>query len=341
MKSVSKMGAKRAAILLASACGWILAAGAPANAATVVTFKVTGATQTMGAAVDAAGDVAGTWYDSGFVTHGFLRTAAGTLTTFDPSGSTGTNVYGMNDTQWVAGAFSDGAGTHGFLRAPDGTVTVYDAPGSAGYTQILAVNDDNAFAGTYAADDGNDYGFVVDKKGKFTSFAPSGARYTSATAINSKGATAGQGTDSDSTIHGFVRSVNGTLTSFDVPGGDEPFVRGINVHGTVAGTSYEDYVSDTGQGYLLLSDGTFQTFQVVSGFETDANGLNDQGLVCGDYYDAGGAYHGFIRNKKGKIKSFDVGNTGATACTAINASGQTTGYYYSLKDIGVAFLRTP
>ena len=142
----------------------------------------------MGMAIDAAGDIAGTWYDTAQVAHGFPRTAGGTITKFDPTGSTGTNVYGINSGQTIVGSFTDSGGTHGFRRTANGTITVYNAPGSAGYTQIYAINDSNTFAGTYAASNGNDYGFVVTN-GTFKSFQAGGARYTQATAINGAGAT--------------------------------------------------------------------------------------------------------------------------------------------------------
>jgi hypothetical protein len=338
MKPASKMHAR--AILLASACGSVLATSDPAHAATYVTFAVSGAVATMGEAIDTVGDIAGNWYDSAEVSHGFVRTSGGAITTFDPPGSTGTNVYGMNDNQTIVGSFTDSDGTHGFRRAANGTITVYDAPGSVDYTEIFAIDDSNAFSGTYAAFDGDDYGFVVGN-GTFKKFAANGARYTEAKAINGNGATAGDYTISGGGMHAFVRDPKGGLVSFDVPGGNEPFVADINAGKSVAGTSFVYPTSNTGHGYIRLANGTIQTFQVVAGYETDGNGLNIHNAVCGDYYDANGAYHGFIRSAGGGIVSFDVAHSGATACRAINDAGQATGYYYDSKNIGHGFLRTP
>ena len=118
------MGTGRMLALLASACGSLFAMAHPAAAATFTTFVVNGASETFPAAIDATNDVAGTWYDSGDVTHGFIRTSDGTITSFDPTGSTATEVHGMNDNQVVVGSFKDSNGTHGFLRAADGTITV-------------------------------------------------------------------------------------------------------------------------------------------------------------------------------------------------------------------------
>lgn len=329
------------AILLASACGSMLMMGHPAAAATFTTFVVNGATETFPAAIDATNDVAGTWYDALFIPHGFLRTADGTITTFDPPGSTGTYVYALNDNQVVVGSFSDSNGTHGFIRHVDGTTVVYDAPASAGYTEIRGIDDNNVYAGDYAGTDGNGYGFVVNAKGKFKSFGVSGQRYTVATALSSRGATAGYDSGDGSTDL-FMRTSGGTITSFDVPGGNNPFAAAINKKGSIAGTSYENYDSNTGQGYLRLSDGTISTFQVVSGYETDGYALNVHNMVCGNYYDSGGAYHGYIRKAGGGITTIDApGSVGATGCTGINDNGVAAGYFYDSQDVGNAYIRTP
>lgn len=313
----------------------------PAAAATYTTFIVAGAAETLPAAIDATNDIAGTWYDSGQIPHGFLRTADGTITTFDPPGSTQTNVYDMNDSQVIVGSFEDSAGLHGFIRAANGTITVYDAPGGGEGTEIFAINDNNAYGGDYYADDGNGYGFIVNAKGKFKSFGVSGQRYAMVTALNSMGVAAGS-SSGDSGLHAFVRARNGTITPFDIPGGNDPFAAAINRHGNIAGTSYQYGVNNSGEGYLRLSDGTITTFQVVSGYETDAYGLNVHNMVCGDYYDATGSYHGFIRKAGGALTTFDApGGTGLTGCQAINDSGVAAGFFYDSQDVGNAFLRTP
>ncbi|HLY05715.1 MAG TPA: hypothetical protein VKR31_08210 [Rhizomicrobium sp.] len=341
MKRPSTVRGNGRAVQLASAVGFVLAMSHAAGAASFTTFVVDGATQTIPWAIDAAGDVAGSWYDSGYVPHGFLRTANGTITTFDPPGATETHVYGMNDNLAVVGSFEDGAGLHGFIRAADGTITVYDAPGAVDGTEIFAINDDNVYGGDYYADDGNGYGFVVNAKGKFKSFGVSGQRYTVVTALNSMGVAAG-GDSGDEGLRAFVRSRKGVVTVFDIPGGNDPAVAGINRHGNIAGTSWQYGVNNSGQGYLRLSDGTVTTFQVVPGYETDGYGLNVHNMICGNYYDADGGYHGYIRKAAGGMTTFDApGGTGSTGCRAINDSGVAAGYFYDSQDVGNAYLRTP
>jgi hypothetical protein len=339
MKFLSNMNAT----LLASVCGLTLLAAVPADAVNYTSFEVTGAAETFGGAIDAAGDIAGTWYDSGQVPHGFLRTANGTLVSFDPPGSNGTTVYGMNDHRWVVGSFTDAAGIHGFVRNADGAITVYDAPGGNGDTEIYGINNKNAFTGSYSATGGEEFGFIVNKKGTFTSFgAPDGGPYINSRTINAKQATAGDYVDAGGAFHAFIRLADGSTTSFDVPGADEPVAFHITGAGATAGTAWRYPDSSSGHGYLRHADGTIETFQVVNGYETDGYGLNAHGVMCGVYYGADGNYHGYIRNKKGVITTFDAGPiVGYTVCQAINNSGEATGYYYDQQNIAHGYLRTP
>jgi hypothetical protein len=62
---------------------------------------------TVTAGINAEGTITGNYFDANFSSHGFLRTRAGTFTTFDPPGSNGTTFpSGIND-----------AGAAGFLRS--------------------------------------------------------------------------------------------------------------------------------------------------------------------------------------------------------------------------------
>ena len=64
-----------------------------------VTGAGTGSMQgTIALAIDAAGDVTGTYLDSNRVAHGYVRTANGTISTFDaPGAGTGTTYRGTLD----------------------------------------------------------------------------------------------------------------------------------------------------------------------------------------------------------------------------------------------------
>ena len=130
--------------------------------------------------IDFNGDIAGTYFDSNGVIHGFLRTASGTITTFDASGAATTPVSGgtsfvfgtggmsINDSGIIAGGYIDVDSLgHGFQRAVNGTITSFDAPGVAtvasGFlagTAAMAINAAGTIAGTYTDSNSVLHGFV-------------------------------------------------------------------------------------------------------------------------------------------------------------------------------------
>ena len=70
-----------------------------------------------------------------FISVGVLFTStqllpAGTITTFDPPGSTFTVPSAITRAGVIIGSYVDASGvTHGFLRTPSGTFTTFDVPG--------------------------------------------------------------------------------------------------------------------------------------------------------------------------------------------------------------------
>ena len=170
-----------------------------------------------------AGAIAGWYLDSGMAFHGYLRTAKGTVTTFDvPGGGTGamqgTVPLSLNPERAVTGFYLDGSSVyHGFLRSPSGRLTTFDAPG----------------AGT----------------GFFQGTVP--------LSNNPAGAITGSSTDTNNVSHGFLRSPGGKLTTFDVPGAGAgayqgTFPTGNNAAGAITG----NYIDANGvsHGFLRLAD---------------------------------------------------------------------------------------
>ena len=124
---------------------------------------------TDGISVNTAGVVAGTYADSNYVNHGFIRAVNGTFTEFDAPGAAGTfaTVSGsINSWGGVAGAVHDASGVfHGFLRTPDGTISEFDAPGAGGAgfldaTGGISLNDSWVVAGLFADTNVVLHGFV-------------------------------------------------------------------------------------------------------------------------------------------------------------------------------------
>jgi hypothetical protein len=92
----------------------------------ITTFDVPGAgtgpfqgTGLFGVAINPAGTIAGDYVDASNVSHGFLRAADGTISTFDPPGSVFTSPASINPAAEIAGSYTDANGaSHGFVRIP-------------------------------------------------------------------------------------------------------------------------------------------------------------------------------------------------------------------------------
>jgi hypothetical protein len=69
--------------------------------------------------INPAGAITGWYCAQGFHCHGFLRAPDGTITSFDPPGSTLTVATAINPSGVVTGLFNDVNGVqHGFVGTP-------------------------------------------------------------------------------------------------------------------------------------------------------------------------------------------------------------------------------
>src|SRR5580704_1225952 len=100
----------------------LLAAGAPAQAATTITFDVPGATYTEPAAINDSGTITGMFTASG--PRGFMRTADGTFTTFRVKGESATYPMGINRHGVITVYYVDHQMVgNGFVRSKHGKLT--------------------------------------------------------------------------------------------------------------------------------------------------------------------------------------------------------------------------
>jgi hypothetical protein len=97
------------------------------------------------------------------LTHGYLRDSSGNLTfPIDPAGSTGTILFGNNDSNWVVGRDSDASGiTHGLFFVTPGDFLTFDFPGAAGFTSLNGINQQGYICGRYTDASGNEHGFLA------------------------------------------------------------------------------------------------------------------------------------------------------------------------------------
>jgi hypothetical protein len=208
--------------------------------------------------------------------HGFILNPNGSMTVFDPPGSTLTEIppaRAINDfgavtgDYWVCSTDLSTCAVHGFIRNANGKYVSFDAPGS---------NPDPNFGGTYPQ------------------------------AINGLGEVTGYYGDSNSVFHGFVRRADGRMTSFDFPttctkprtppedcAFEGTFPSAVNVLGQVVGS----YFGEDGNphGFLREADGTIKRVDVPNaGDVTQIQSIDDFGQMTGIVTDPNVVEHGVI-----------------------------------------------
>lgn len=83
-------------------------------------YEGTGCSADCPTSLNDSGAIMGTYIDSNFVYHGYLRPPDGKIVTVDPSGSVFTWSSSMNDCGAITGYYADSSGVyHGFLRTSD------------------------------------------------------------------------------------------------------------------------------------------------------------------------------------------------------------------------------
>ncbi len=267
---------------------------------------------TFALGINASGAITGVYSNSMGVTHGFIRAADGTFTTFDApdAGSTSPGIEGtipisINTNGDVTGMYvDDNHAYHGFVRlAADGTVTEFDAPEASSAanrgTTPLAINDSGQIVGLYTTGSAGSastyYGFLRAADGTITTLTEPDAgsgengngdkQGTEAIDINASGEIVGDYSDSSNNVHGFVLATSGVYTSFDPPGSTT----------TNAGSA---------TGTIPVS-------------------IDAAGDVTGSYTDAESVRHGFVLTASGTITSFDV--PGAATASGSSVIGGTAG----------------
>ncbi len=191
---------------------------------------------TTGIAINTAGVIAGRYVDSNGISHGFVRTGNGIITTFDPPGvATQPTFYGISGTiptsidtaGDIAGTYTDTTGArHSFVRTSSGTMTSFDPPGTN--TNPCATTGMGVLlcgSGGLGMDDAMDIiGAYFDVNNVASAYLRYGANGAFATvalsqagtsafqgagffAINASGIFAGTYLDSNSMLHGFTFNI--------------------------------------------------------------------------------------------------------------------------------------
>jgi hypothetical protein len=134
---------------------------------TITSFSVPGALLTLAYQINNSKQlVVGYYIDSSGILHGYFRDANGALHfPIDPSGSTATILFGLNDRNWVVGRYADSSGvTHGLFFLPPNNFFTFDFPGST-FTSLNGINAQGFICGRCIDASGIAHGFIARVRG--------------------------------------------------------------------------------------------------------------------------------------------------------------------------------
>lgn len=190
--------------------------------------------------INDAGVIAGTWVDSSkpAKTHGFVRSATGTYTSFDVTGdSGGIDVASINNSGTIAGFYYDSSShSHGFVRSASGTITTFSAPSPYINLIVYAMNDAGQIIGEYNNGQTQTATYVgYLRQGTTLTSIEANPDQTFPEAINSSGTITGYDCVAFNNCNGFVRNTAGTITPLNVTNASNTQPDGVNALGTIAG----------------------------------------------------------------------------------------------------------
>jgi hypothetical protein len=129
---------------------------------TITPFSFPGASSAFADQLNRLNQVVGYYTDSSGIPHGYFRDTNGALHfPIDPSGSTGTILFGLNDSNWVVGRYADSSGvTHGLFFVPPNKFFTFDYPGST-FTSLNGINAQGFICGRYRDASGIEHGILA------------------------------------------------------------------------------------------------------------------------------------------------------------------------------------
>lgn len=348
-----------------------IAAQPAAKGQTYATFDPPGSQATSPASINPAGQITGKYFD-GNASHGFLRDANGTITSFDaPNASFGTSPAFITPEGLIVGTYVDANyNTQPFLRAKDGTFTPFPIPSpGAVLGGGLVANSAGAITGVFTDSDGNPHAYLRAPSGKFTLFdfppaylsfsffpgAPPAA--PSIVAMTPGGTIVGSYFDLNGAIHGFLRTIDGTFTTFDAPNAATGFFTGttptaINESGIVTGQYFDTTLPSFGiRIFLRTPNGVFTNFDTPQlGTSLGSTSINSSGAVAGDVLNfecpnfpfCNIVPISFVRTPNGTVSSVnDPHSVQGTFVTGINPAGVVIGNYIDANNVQHGFVMKP
>ena len=247
--------------------------------------QFTGDTFTQLLGINNAGVIAG--YHNFALNSGFRLVLPKDFTTEnDPLGAQGTQVIGINNSDFTVGFFVDKNGkTHGFERNPSsGVYGTVGFPGTI-FNQLLGVNDKGQASGYYSNSINNttpDFPYIYDIGGQVFEviYIPGAVGGAQATGINNSQQVSGFYIDKNNVNHGFFLSF-GSLTTLDYPGSIFTQALGLNNVNEVVGVYQDRSGASHGFVYNTVTK-KYQSVDDPNGVGTTVvNGTNDKHKLVG------------------------------------------------------------
>jgi len=305
------------------------AASAPAATYTMTSLGNLGYPTTIGAAINAGGQITGVGYEPVIVLQSpcpkhhtctiaperaFLWSAGkmtnlGTLSSTNTAYSQGSAI---NDSAEVVGTTSTATGVQAFVDQ-NGVMTAI-GPGSA-----FGVNNSGLVVGSTTSSSGNTVAFEYSNgKTTFLGLLPGeGGIFTVAEAVNSSGEITGSGDNAASDERAWIYS-NGKMTDIGTLGGPQASAEAINSSRTVVG--FAQTASDADHGFAY-SAGKMTDL----GLNVFPPGINDSGTIVGETEGSTSSFAFVgVAGKLQNLNSLVPAGSGFTLtdAIAINRSGQ-------------------
>jgi probable HAF family extracellular repeat protein len=274
-----------------------------------------GATYTT--AINAAGQVIGTFTGAGGVNQFGYIAEGSTVTAIAVSGALVTAATAINGAGVVVGTYADANGTVGGFIDTAGSIAVLAGP--AGVETLPDGIDAAGQVGGTLVDEatGASHGFV-ETAGQFTTIDVPGATATDISAMNATGEVVGQYLTSSGATFCFV-DTGGAIATFAIAGASFMNPAAINAAGEVVGS----YTGGDGHSHGFVYDaGSLTTLDVPGQASTILTGVNDSGEIVGN------SSAGAFLDLAGAISPVAwPGAAMPATVTAVNDSGVIAGNY--------------
>jgi probable HAF family extracellular repeat protein len=266
----------------------------------------------------------------------------------DFPGSTGTQVFAVNNFGQFVGEESDAAGEPHAIFDDGRELKLLDPAGVIGtsfQSQAFSINNRGEIAGEYQTVLGAPmHGFIYHPDGTVTTLDNPTGTDTQAFGINDLGTVIGIFNDSAKASHAFVLR-DGQFASADIQGGILTIPFSINDREQIVG-QFQTTQKTIGFGYLQHSDGrvTFTTAPGSIAQGTFFISINNHEQILGAFRTPAGTFQNFLKTGHDfspfNLPANIVASGGVSAQT-INDFGEIVGFYNDASNVSHAFLAFP